>query len=567
MQLLLRNIKPFSEFILFGFLLVLLNVVSSYYFIKLDFTEEKRYTLSQNTENLLKDISDPILIQVLLEGEFPPGFKRLQGAVKEMLSEFQSLHPELQYVFEDPMEGNQEDVNQFLKNLASVGIVPTELQVKEKNELIKKNIYPFAILYYGDRQIAIPLLENETPGIPPELALNNSVSLLEFKFVSAISKLIDTQRKNILFTQGHGELLPLQTADLQKNLSAFYNIGPINLDSVYQIPSNIALVILAKPVEPFTEKEKFVLDQYIMNGGNVFFLIDPLVISLDSIQKHGTYVPFNNDLNLDDLFFKYGFRIQPNLILDLECTSIPLIVGKVGSKNQFDLKPWFYHVLAGPASDHAIVKGLDRVNLRFPASIDTVKTKTQVRKIPLLSSSTYTRLQYTPVILDFEIAKIPLDPAKFNKPPQTLAMLLEGPFTSLFANRVEPAFLQTLDQINTPFKSQAEDAKILVVADGDIAKNLINPATGEFRELGYNQYTRYTYDNKNFLVNAIEYMLDSRGLFEARAKEVKLRLLDKPRINKEKSKWQLINVVLPLLVLIVFGILFNGLRKYKYARS
>jgi ABC-2 type transport system permease protein len=270
---------------------------------------------------------------------------------------------------------------------------------------------------------------------------------------------------------------------------------------------------------------------------------------------------------LDDLFFKYGFRIQPNLVLDLECTSIPLIVGKVGSKNQFDLKPWFYHILAGAATDHPIVKGLDRVNLRFPASIDTIKTKNFIEKTPLLSSSVYTRTQFAPVILDFEMAKGPVDPEKFNKSPQTVALLLEGSFSSLYKNRVPSGMLETLDQIDVPFKELGAEAKILVVADGDVIKNLINPSTGEFRELGYNRYTRYTYDNKNFLVNAIEYMLDSKGLYEIRAKEVKLRLLDKPRIRKDKTKWQFFNIGLPLLLLILFGLGFNGLRKYKFART
>ncbi len=558
--------RSWVNLILIIALFIGVNIAGQYYYTKIDLTEEKRFTLTPATVELIEGIDQPVFIEVLLEGEFPAGFKRLQNALQELLLEFKSINNRIQFRFEDPLEGSAEEVEERLQSLAQVGIVPTELNVRDREGSSKRRIYPYAIFNYSDRQIAINLLENETPGIPPEIALNNSISLLEYKSADAISKLLINNKSNILFSSGHGELSLRETASLEQNLRAFYNTGRVNLDSIYQIPREVEALVIAKPSNPFSEKAKFVLDQYIMSGGNVLFLLDPLVVNLDSIQAKGQYVPHDSEVNLDDMLFRYGARLNRNLVVDFECSQIPMVVGKVGSRNQFELLPWYYHPLAAGNPSHPITKGLDRVDLRFPATIDTLKTKTAIEKTILLSSSQRSRLQYSPVVIDFEILKAPPDPSIFDDGPQPLAVLLEGPFASLYENRVTPAMKEGLVQIGADFIPQGIPARILIVADGDVAANVIDRSTGQPRPLGYNPYMQYTFANQSFLVNTIEYMLDRSGLIEARSKSVKLRLLDQARIESERGKWQLINVVVPIALLFLFGVIFHLWRKRKYAR-
>ncbi len=560
-----KNIENYYWLIAAIALVVLLNIFSNYFHVQLDLTEDKKHTLTPATEEIVKSIDGSIFIQVLLEGKFPAEFKRLPTAIKELLDKFQKMNRDVQFRFEDPLFGETDEVNERLESWAQVGIVPIELNVRDADGQSKQRIYPFAIFNYGDRQIAIRLLEENTPGMSGDLALNNSISLLEYKFANAITKLQAVDKPNILFSSGHGELLPVQTAAFEGNLRAFYNTGRVDLDTIYQIPPSIDMLIVAKPTIPFSDKHLFLIDQYIVNGGRAIFLIDPLVVNLDSISKSGQYIPHDNELGLEDMFFKYGVRINKNFVLDMQCTSIPLGINSRGSKSQFNLFPWYYHILATGSGEHPITKGLNPVNLFFPASLDTIKTKSRIIKTPVLQSSDYSRVQVNPVILDFEILKTEPDQSLFNSGRQNLALLLEGSFASVFENRVTPQMQDVLNRIGTTFKAQSDPSKILVVADGDVAKNGVNPNTGELRQLGFNQYMNYTFDNKDFLTNAIEYMLDRNGLIAARAKTFKLRLLDQPRIERERVRWQLINVVLPLMLLILVGVLFNYLRRRRFA--
>ncbi len=560
-------INRYSWLLVFLGGIVLVNWIGSIYHTRIDLTEERRFTLSDATYDMLDRLDGPLFVQVLLDGEFPAGFRRLQLSVDEILQDFRAINPELQYRFEDPTLGDPEQVKERMESYAQVGIVPTELNVTETSGQSRRQIYPFAIFNYGDRQIAINLLEGNSEGMSPEVALNNSISLLEYKFANAIAKLLATHKPNVLFTTGHGELSTLQTASLEGNLRAFYNTARIDLDSLYQIPEEIDLLVVAKPTKPFSQKDLFKLDQYVMHGGHVIFCLDPLIVNLDSIARNGQYVPHDNTTDLDDLLFEYGCKLVPNLVLDLQSSYIPLSTQQTGGNAQPQLFQWYYHPLVAGFGDHPIVKGLDRVELQFPATLDTVKTAQKISKTPLLKSSDYTRLQYNPVILDFNIIGSEPDPRDFNAGPSTVAMLLEGSFTSLFENRVSSSMLEGLSQIDAEFRSEGVPTSLLVISDGDIAKNLVNPLSGQFRPLGYNQYMNYTFDNQDFLTNAIEYMLDSNGLMEARAKTVKLRLLDRPRVEEEKVKWQLINVMLPVVLLVVFGWLFQYLRKRKYGRQ
>ncbi len=546
--------------------LILLNVIAQYFYGYLDLTEEKRFTLTEPTKRFVRDLDDIVYINVLLEGEFPAGFKRLRNATEDLLKEFKSLNSNIEYNFEDPSLGSIESINERRKQLAEVGVNPVNLQVVDNDQRSEKLIYPVAIVNFGTRQIIVNLLENEIAGASPEENLNNSVSLLEYKFASALQKLQIYKKPVIMFTEGHGELDTLETMDLENSLASFYNTARLNLENVVQISSDIDLLIIAKPSLEFSEKNKFKIDQYIMNGGKVLFAIDKLGVGLDSLKNVRAFLPQEYPLNLDDMFFKYGARINPDLVLDLECTRIPLTVGQLGNKPQVELFPWFYYPLVTPEISHPIIKNLDRINFFFPASIDTIKTKTEVKKTALLQSSKYTRFQAIPVELNFEILRYEPDPDKFNKERKNLAVLLEGSFTSLFENRVSETMQENLASLKLEFKASSEPTKLLVISDGDILRNPVNKSTGQYNTLGFNTFENYKFANKDFIINSIEYLLDKNGVLESRSKEVRLRLLDTVRANKERSFWQMINIGVPLLLLVIFGLIFNALRKRKYAK-
>ena len=547
--------------------LILANIIGSYFYGHLDLTEEKRFTLTKPTKNLLNNLEDVVLVQVLLDGEFPAGFKRLQNATKDILDDFRSESGYIEYSFENPNEGPQDEVNSRREILTEQGVVPINLHVKGNDISSKQQIYPYALLSYKNKTVPINLLEPEVPGTSPEVILNNSISLLEYKFSSAIDKLEQKfQQPKILFTSGHYELAPLQTRDFELTMQAFYRTGRINLDTIYKLtPDDAAVLVVAKPLIGFTEKQKFVLDQYVMNGGKVMWLLDKLNVNLDSLKGKKQYVPYDLPLNLDDQLFKYGARIQPNLVLDMQSSRIPQVIGQQGNNPQMELYPYFYHPVVVPQSDHPIVKSLEGINFYFPSSIDTIKTKTSVKKTVLLQSSQYSRLQYSPMRLDFEILKYKPDPKKFNKPFQAVALLLEGEFPSLYDGRVTDGMKEGLAQIGEQFQAKSKPTKMIVVSDGDIIKNLVDPTRKAFKPLGYNPYENYKFANKDFLINAIEYLMDDEGVIMARSKEVKLRLLNTVKAKEEKTKWQLINLILPLVFLALFGFFFTWLRKRKYA--
>lgn len=560
--------KSFINIALFIGILIGLNVIANLKYGHLDLTEDKRFTLSDPTKKLLNDLDEVVLVRVLLEGEFPAGFKRLQKATKDILEDFRSESGYIEYEFSDPNAGTVEEINQRRETLSKQGVNPVNLKVKDNDGSSEKLIYPYAIISYKNKVIPINLLEPEVPGVSPEVILNNSISLLEYKFANTISKAgVSGNKPNILFTEGNGELLPLQTKDLETELAPFYETGRINLDSIISLdPKDAAIVIVAKPSRPFSEKEKFILDQYVMKGGKVLWLIDNINANLDSLKGKKHYVAFPFELNLDDLLFKYGFRIQPDLVLDLQCTRIPQVVGQQGNNPQIELFQYFYHPVSVPRSNHPIVKGLEGVNLLFPSSIDTVKTKYPLHRYVLLESSQFSRTQLSPVRLDFEILRYEPKPEQFSKSYLPMAVLAEGRFASLYENRVSPAMMSGLKQLNQEFKNESEDTKMIVVSDGDVIRNLIDPVRQAYQPLGFNPYERYKFANKEFLMNCIEYLIDDNGIITARGKEVKLRMLNTVKAEQEETKWQIINVGLPVVLLILFGVAYHWWRRRRYSR-
>ena len=567
-----RKVQSLAQLVLFAGILLFLNILANAriggqpLYTALDMTEEKRYSLTPPTKELLRGLEDVVYIRILLDGEFPAGFKRLQGSTQDLLDDFRSVSGYIEYEFDNPNEGAVKDINDRRQALAEQGITPVNLRVKDIEGTAEKVIYPYAIVYYGNSSLPVNLLENEVPGVPPQVTINNSISLLEYKFANAIQKLLTIRKPNLLFTKGHGELSSIELADLTQSLAPYFDMGRIDLDSVNFISEEVSVLILPKPTLPFSENDKFKLDQYVMNGGKVIWLIDRLRVGLDSLRGRSKYFPNEYQLNLDDLLFRYGIRIQPNLVLDIQSSKIPLATGMVGNAPQFDRFKYPYHPVVLPRSEHPVVKGLGPVNLKYPSSIDmNVMTKTDLKKTPLLQSSDNSRLQYIPVELSFEFLRYELQPEKFDEGPQTVGLLLEGTFPSLFTNRLTQEKKAIMESLGQSFKTQSVPTRMAVVSDGDVIRNALGRGKGAYKPLGYNEFDKYQYANKDFMINLVEYMLDDKGVIEARGKEVKLRMLDTVQAQEEQSKWQLVNLGAPLFFLLLFGLGFNFWRRRKYA--
>ena len=560
-----NNRKVFTTSVLMTAILIAVYVICQFVYTSIDATEERRYTLAPATKKMLKKLDERIYVKVLLTGKFPAGFKRLQESTEDILRRFSQISPEIEYNFENPNIGTAEEVNERRSQLAKQGLVPTQLRVTDVAGASSQYIYPFAVIHYGTRSYPVSLLQDDIPGADKDIIINNSINLLEYKIADGIQKVRSSRHTEIAFTTGNGELTPLQTASIEKELRSSYTVHRIDLDSVIRIPEQLKALIIAKPTEPFNEAQLFLLDQYVMHGGNVMFFLDPLQVSIDSISMNRQYIPPPTELGLDPLLFKFGARVNPNLILDLQSTRIPMVVGMQGDKVQTELFPWYYFPLISATSDHPITKGLDRIQLEFPASVDTIQTKARIEKTILLRSSQYSRMQLTPVRLSFDILREEPDPKLFNKGPQSFAVMLEGAFESLFQNRLNVAQQGMLQQAGLKYKPTGEKAKILVVGDGDMIRNPVNHSTGETAPLGYNKYENATFTgNRDFILNAIEYMLDETGVLEARSKDIKLRLMNSVKAREEAIRWQLINIFGPLMLVLLFGIGYYFFRKRKF---
>ncbi len=547
---------------------IFLNALGNRFYSYLDLTEEKRFTLTPHTQQLLKNLDDVVYVRVLLEGEFPAGFKRLQKATREILDDFRGISGYIEYEFEDPSpaDASVEEINARREQFRKDDIRAKNLLIRGDGERKQLLFYPYAIVHYKGRSIPVDLYDEDVSGTSNHKTLNNAIGLLEYKLASAIQKLQMTRKPAIAFTTGHGEVAGLELRDFWQTLTPYYDIGYLNLDSTVQIHPELAVVIIAKPRDFFSEKDKFKLDQYVMNGGKLMWLIDALDVHLDSLKRTGQYTPYpfsDNLFNLEDLLFKYGVRIDNSLVLDLQNTRIPTVIDERGT---IDLVPWYYHLISIPNQEHSITKSLAPVNLLFANTIDTTVRIKAVKKTVLLSTSANSRVQFFPMRLNLEILKIEPNPAKFSKQHLPLSLLLEGTFPSLYEKRpFEEGFLNMYRQLGYEFKASSVPTTMLVVADGDIISNPADRQNKRFGPLGFNEYEKHVFANKDFLINAIEYLMDDSGVISARSKEVKLRLLNETKARTEASKWQLINILLPLLFLALFGFGYNYWRRRRYA--
>jgi ABC-2 type transport system permease protein len=547
------------------FALVAVTVLSDKIFTRFDFTKEKRFTISPVSRKVMDALPQTVKVAVYLQGDnFPGGMKRLQTSVKDMLADLQAYsHSKLQFVFTDPLKGVAEDQQkQVYDDLEAKGIQAQNLSVKTDDGVSQKVIFPFALVTYGDKSIPVKLLQSQSSmNLSPDEVLNNSIQNLEYAFTSAIKKITSGGKQRIGFTEGHNELTDLQLNDAMHALSDGYLVGRVNLTTIpFDGLAKISLLVIPKPDKPFTELEKFKLDQYIMRGGRVLWAIDQVNAELDSLRGHGgEQLAFNKQLNLDDQLFRYGVRINYDLIADMNCSAIPVTTGNVGGQAQIQLLQWLYNPVYLPLSKHPIVKNLDGITSQFASTIDLLETK-NIEKTILLTSSPYNKKLSTPHMLSLQALQDEPKPKDFQSNPKITGVLLEGDFVSDFRNRPLPEGLT--EKIN--ILPQSKPTKMVVLSDGDMLRNQVGSDGSPF-PLGYDRYTQQSYGNKNLLLNIADYMTDDSGLISLRSKEIQIRLLNRARIRQEKLFWQLVNNIAPIGIVLIFAIFQHYIRKRKYA--
>jgi ABC-2 type transport system permease protein len=539
-------------------LLVLINVLASQYFFRIDLTEEKRFSIKEQTKQVLRELDDKVYVEVYLEGELNAGFRRLQKSIRETLEEFRIYSDDkVQFVFVDPSTAmSQKARNEYMQELMQKGIVPTNVVDNKDGQVSEKIIFPGALISYAGFETGVNLLKGNQARTADE-KINGSIEGIEYELANAIYKMTNTDRKRIGFVTGHGELDSLEIASLNSALLELYSVVKVDLSRKKTLELYDALII-AKPTQPYSESDKYKLDQYIMNGGKILFLVDKLEATMDSVSQEG-YFAFPYNINLDDQLFKYGIRLNLDLVQDELAGKFPVITGEVDGKPQLQLMDWPFFPLINRYADHSITRNLDAVMTRFISTVDTVKA-TGIKKTPLLFTSQYARKLTTPVLVNINDIRNNLKKEDFTLSYLPVGYLLEGKFTSLYKNRFLP---QDADQ--TTFKEQGASTKLIVIADGDLARNDVNPRTGQPQQLGFDPFAKYTFANQELLLNAVNYLVNGDGLITARNKEVKIRPLDKEKIRTERTKWQLINLALPLVLMLAYGIVRSFLRKRKYA--
>lgn len=538
---------------------ILLNSLASLYFFRVDLTEEKRYTIKSQTRELLKNLDDEVFVEVFLEGDLNPGFKRFQKSVRETLEEFRIYSGnKVQFIFTDPAQAQGKKArNEFMNELASKGITPMNVIETQNGQRVEKFVFPGALVSYGGFEDGVMLLKGNRAQNAQEV-LNQSIEGAEYELANAIYKLSNSNRKKIGLVHGHGELDSLQMASLGSTLLDQYDLVNINLSKKLKSEDCSALII-AKPKIEFSAADKYNLDQYLMQGGKLLLMLDRLEANMDSASSDN-YFAFPYRLNLEDQLFKYGVRINPDLVEDRVSGKYPIVVGNAGNRPQIMQLEWPFFPLINQYADHPITRNMDAVTTKFVSSIDTVKA-TGVRKTPLLFSSIYSRKVTAPVKVSVNDLREQLKEGKFNEGKIPLAYLLEGNFTSLYKNRFAPEGVDAAG-----FLGNSKPTKMIVIADGDIARNDVNPRDGKPQALGFDPFSQYTFANQDLLLNMVAYLTDENGLIRVRNKEVKIRPLDKEKIKNERTFWQIINLILPIIALIIFGIIRSYLRKMKYAR-
>ena len=549
-------------------LLVAFNILASRWHTRIDLTGEKRFTLSDSTEAILKRLKEPVTITVLLKGNYPGGFKKIASSTEDLLRTFKEIAGnKLQYRFVSADENIESTNVTYADTAYALGANPINLTSQLKDGQQQQYVYPVALVSSNGKMLSASLYKGKTPLVTNE-AFAQAETMLEYQLINAIFHVTESRKPLIGYAVGNGEPMDLSVSDLAENtIQRECNLQLINIASQPFINPLCDLLVIVKPTNPFNADQKLKIDQYIMHGGKVMFFIDRLNAEMDSLQLKNEVIAYDRELNLNDLLFRYGARINANLLMDLQCDFLPFDVSGSG---QFDFLPWNYFPVLESAENHPINKGLGFVSGKFVNSIDTVEAE-GINKTILLYSSPNSRTISTPALISGkENVAAPVDD-QYNLNHLPAAVLLEGKFRSLFANRLTNAMKDSMDAVKMPFYPQAyQPSKVLVVADGDVVLNPVikgNQPIG----MGMNPFTfeterEFPFANQDFVLNAIEYMVYNNGLSTVKSKEVKVYLMDPKRVRAEKTFWVLLNVITPILFIAFFAIVFQWMRKRKYQK-
>jgi ABC-2 type transport system permease protein len=558
--------KLFTTVLISAVLPVMVNIAAQYAYTRFDLTLDKRFTLNPKTTAVLGNVNQPINITVFLNGNLPSAFKRLQKATSDLLNDYKAnASVKIKIVFTDPVDGlSPQEQDTVLNHLYQIGIEPTSLNLKNDAGFTQKNIFPMAIVQCGDRQVPVKLLQTLNAAGGYEENINNSIQNLEYVFSSAIKKVTTGENPRIGFTEGNGEPADAFLSDAMKSLSDSYEVGRVDLNMISKEGlDKLKLLFIIKPQKEFSEALKYKINYFVMHGGRVIWSLDQVSADLDSLQGAGEQLAFNNKLNLDDMLFMYGARVNYNLVTDLSCAEIPVAMGGTGAQKDIQMAPWVYYPVLIPDNAISLVKNIDGIRTAFLSTVDTVGRQ-GIKKTVILHTSAYNKLYNTPKVLSLQtIAEAP-DQRAYTHPPQIAAVLLEGVFPSVFLNRAIPSGIT--ENYATTTATAGKSTKMIVIGDGDVFVNQVSARDGSVFPLGFDRYTQRTFGNKALLLNIADYLASDDNLIELRNKEVKIRLLDKQLVRQGKSKWQIINLAVPLLLLMVFAIFQHYYRKYKYAR-
>lgn len=563
MQHLYRN-KNITRLILSLLIIILIAFISSFLVIRIDLTAEKRYTISPETKKILKNLDDVVYMKIYLDGDLNIPFQKMQRNIRETLNEFKIYaRKNLEFEFINPMAEKDEKIrNDVINELYNKGLKPTNIFSTDKEGgTSEKLIFPGAVIIYRGIEMPVNLLKNN-PGLDAEENIHNSIQSIEYELINKIRSLTNEVTEKIAFIEGHGELDEFQTGDITRELANYFQVDRGQINGRPGILDEYKAIIVAKPTTPFSESDKFVIDQYIMNGGKVLWFIDEVSVSMDSLVEGSTFALIN-DLNIEDLLFRYGVRINPDLINDIQCNIIPVNRALAGNPANFIPAPWLYYPLLSASSTHPVTRNLNLIKTEFVSSIDTIGARQKLKKSILLKSSPYSMTANVPRMISLKEIKENPDKNQFTSANIPVAVLVEGIFESAFRNRSIQDYLDD----KSSFRKSSKPNKMLVVSDGDMIRNDIRltPKGTMIMPLGMDRYTQQYFGNKDFIVNAVNYLTDQEGLIQLRTKEFKLRLLDRTKIREEQLKWKIINTVMPILIVILSGIVYHYLRRRRYA--
>lgn len=544
-------------------IVVLVNVIGQRIYERFDLTSDKRYSLSEKSQALLEEVDDIVYVRVYLDGDLPPNYQKLKDATKDMLDEFRAINPNINYEFINPNEDPDEsERRKIYQKLTKEGLEFTSIKYRDGDKDAERILFPGAIMSYRGKQRPIQLLKG-IMGAPEEYVINSSIQQIEYELASSLEKLRKQKDALVGFIEGHGEYDELEVADFAYSLEENFEVKRLQINGQLKALKGYDAIVIAGPDSSFSEKDKYVIDQFVMKGGKVLWLIDGAWASMDSLQSKNITVSIPKSVNLEDQLFKYGVRLNTNLLLDLQALPIPVVTGQIGNQPKQELFPWYYFPLIFPVSEHPIVKNLDGIKTQFASSLDTIGRK-GIKKEILLTTSPYSKIQSTPSRISLNILREEPDRSRFNLGQIPIAVLLEGKFESVFNNRLPE---EIIGNQQFKFKSMSVDNKMIVISDADIARNRVSKKDKEYFALGFDRYTRKRYANREFLLNCMDYLLEESGLLEVRSKEIKMRLLDKQRIEQEKLNWQILNTAGPIALISLFGLWQLWARRRKYSKK